>query len=180
MAGLSGIGRHVALTIVSAMHGVEVVTPKLTNNYTVKQFKDELKRVMAKAGVEGEQVVLLLEDFQFVNVQFLEMINSLLSSGEIPGLFEPNELDAMLNPLRDLSSNEGYRGSLAGFFALRVKANLHVVLIMDSSNPEFSLKCESNPAIFKTCTVLWMESWSKTTMMQIPDLFLKKSRKFCS
>merc|ERR1719193_169903 len=132
---------------------------------------------MAKAGVEGEQVVLLLEDFQFVNVQFLEMINSLLSSGEVPGLFEPNELDALLNPLRDLASNEGHRGPLAGFFAVRVKANLHVVLIMDSSNPEFSLKCESNPAIFKTCTVLWMESWSKSTMTQVPDLFLKKPRK---
>lgn len=36
---------------------------------------------MQLAGLEGQQVVLLLEDYQFVHPSFLEMINSLLSSG---------------------------------------------------------------------------------------------------
>ncbi len=36
---------------------------------------------MQLAGLEGQQVVLLLEDYQFVHPAFLEMINSLLSSG---------------------------------------------------------------------------------------------------
>lgn len=33
------------------------------------------------AGLEGQQVMLLLEDYQFVHPAFLEMVNSLLSSG---------------------------------------------------------------------------------------------------
>jgi len=37
---------------------------------------------MELAGIEAQQVVLLLEDYQFVHSTFLEMINSLLSSGE--------------------------------------------------------------------------------------------------
>ena len=36
---------------------------------------------MQLAGLEGQQVVLLLEDYQFVHTAFLEMVNSLLSSG---------------------------------------------------------------------------------------------------
>lgn len=36
---------------------------------------------MELAGIEAQQVVLLLEDYQFVHSMFLEMINSLLSSG---------------------------------------------------------------------------------------------------
>lgn len=36
---------------------------------------------MQMAGLEGQQVVLLLEDYQFVHPAFLEMVNSLLSSG---------------------------------------------------------------------------------------------------
>lgn len=36
---------------------------------------------MQLAGLEGQQVVLLLEDYQFVHSAFLEMVNSLLSSG---------------------------------------------------------------------------------------------------
>ena len=38
-------------------------------------------QVMQLAGLEGQQVVLLLEDYQFVHPSFLEMVNSLLSSG---------------------------------------------------------------------------------------------------
>lgn len=38
-------------------------------------------KVMQLAGLEGQQVVLLLEDHQFVHPAFLEMVNSLLSSG---------------------------------------------------------------------------------------------------
>lgn len=38
-------------------------------------------KVMQLAGLEGQQVVLLLEDYQFVHPAFLEMVNSLLSSG---------------------------------------------------------------------------------------------------
>jgi dynein heavy chain 2 len=57
---------------------------------------------MQLAGIEGEQVVLLLEDHQFIEPQFLEMINSLLSSGEVPGLYTPEELDPILGPLRDM------------------------------------------------------------------------------
>ena len=72
---------------------------------------------MQKTGLDDEQVVLLLEDHQFVEPQFLEMINSLLSSGEIPGLYTPEELDPLLAPLRELASESGFRGPLFNFFA---------------------------------------------------------------
>lgn len=38
---------------------------------------------MQLAGVEGEQVYMLLEDYQVTDVAFLDMVNSLLSSGEV-------------------------------------------------------------------------------------------------
>ena len=39
-------------------------------------------QVLHLAGVEAQQAVLLLEDYQFVQPTFLEMVNSLLSSGK--------------------------------------------------------------------------------------------------
>lgn len=41
----------------------------------------DVLQVMQVAGLEGQQVILLLEDYQFVHPAFLEMVNSLLSSG---------------------------------------------------------------------------------------------------
>lgn len=40
-------------------------------------------QVMQLAGVEGQQVYLLLEDHQITDIAFLDMVNSLLSSGEV-------------------------------------------------------------------------------------------------
>lgn len=72
---------------------------------------------MQQAGIDGEQVVLLLEDHHFVDPTFLELVNSLLSAGEVPGLYSPEELEPILNPLRDMASEAGFRGTLVNFFA---------------------------------------------------------------
>lgn len=127
---------------------------------------------MQLSGIEGEQVVLILEDHQ-VDASFLELINSLLSAGEVPGLYTPEELEPLLGPLRDQASQDGFRGTLVSYFASRVKRNLHIVLIMDSSSRDFTANCESNPAFYKNCAFEWMEGWSRESMGQ------SKRTKFC-
>jgi len=72
---------------------------------------------MLKTGIEGEEVVLLLEDYQFVEPQFLEVVNSLVSAGEVPGLYTPEELDPLLAPIKDQASEAGFRGTIAQYFA---------------------------------------------------------------
>jgi len=74
---------------------------------------------MQRCGIEDEQVVLLVEDHQVVDHSFLEIINSLLSAGEVPGLYTPEELEPILSPLRDQASEEGFRGPLVQYFADR-------------------------------------------------------------
>ena len=130
---------------------------------------------MQQAGVDGTQILFLLEDHQLVDPAFLELINSLLSAGEVPGLFAPEELEHLLGPLRDSMSQEGFRGTLAGYFSARVKANLHIVLIMDSSSPNFMVYCESNPALYTHCSFQSMEGWSKQSMLRIPQMFLRST-----
>ena len=69
------------------------------------------------AGIEGKQVVLLLEDHQFVDQQFLELVNSLLSAGEVPGLYTHEELEPLLAPIKDEASEVGFRGSIVQYYA---------------------------------------------------------------
>merc|ERR1719427_1965841 len=114
---------------------------------------------MQSAGIEGEQVIFLLEDYQLVHSSFLELINSLLSAGEVAGLYTSEELEPLLAPIREQAIDAGHRGPLHNYFAKRIKSNLHVVLIMDSTNENFTFNCESNPALYKQCQVQWMECW---------------------
>ncbi|XP_075347137.1 cytoplasmic dynein 2 heavy chain 1 isoform X3 [Mycteria americana] len=172
LAGRSGVGRRTVTSLVSHMHGAVLITPKISRDYQLKQFKNDLKYVMELAGIEGQQVVLLLEDYQFVHSTFLEMINSLLSSGEVPGLYKIEELEPLLSPLKDQASQDGFTGPIFNYFTYRIQQNLHVVLVMDSTNLNFTINCESNPALYKKCQVLWMETWSENSMKKIPEMLL--------
>lgn len=173
LSGRSGVGRRTALSLVAHMHQIEVFTPHISRSYSLKQFKLDLKVIMQQAGVEGKETILLIEDYQVVDSSFLELINSLLSSGEVSGLFSPEELEPVLAPLRDQMSQDGFRGSLLAYFSSRVKVNLHVALIMDSSSDSFAVNCEANPAFYTFCSFQSMESWSKQNMLRVPRMYLQ-------
>ncbi|XP_022257756.1 cytoplasmic dynein 2 heavy chain 1-like, partial [Limulus polyphemus] len=174
LAGVSGVGRRLAASVVAHMHQATLFSPKISRNYGVKQFKNDLKSLFQVAGIDGHQVVMILEDHHLIDSQFLELVNSILAAGEIPGLYAPEEMEPLLGPLRDKSSQEGFRGSIYSYFAKRVQQNIHIVLVMNFSDPTFTVNCESNPSFYKCCSVQWWRGWSRDSMRQIPSMFLKK------
>ena len=121
---------------------------------------------MQIAGIEGENIILLIEDHQMVEQVFLELINSLLCAGDVPGLYTSEELDPILAPLREQAMQEEFRGPLYSYFAHRVMKNLHIVLIMDCTSSSFTAHCEANPALYKSSAFQWMDSWSKESMLK--------------
>lgn len=93
------------------------------------------------SGIEGKDVLLLLEDYQMIDEEFLELVDSLLSSGDVPGLYTSQELEPLLSPLKDLAAEEGFRGSASSFFAQRkfgielvVLLQIHTLLLKDFCN----------------------------------------------
>ena len=110
--------------------------------------------------------MFFLEDHHFLEREFIEVVNSLLSAGEIPGLYSPEELEPLLAPLKDsfqAAQSEGSNAPRTCFehFVNRCRENLRVVLSMDPTHPHFLSSVAANPALFKDCVVLWMDQWSE-------------------
>jgi len=177
LAGRSGVGRRSAVSVAAASLRAILLPLHMGKGYGLKQFRNELKAAMQVAGVEGEQVLLLLEDHNVADdPRYLDMINSVLSSGEVPGLYSTEELEPLLTPLKERATNEGYSGgNLLSFFARSVYRNLHVVLVMDCTSKSFVQNCESNPALYKECQVVWRERWSESTMLALPKAMLAQA-----
>ncbi|CAK9088100.1 Cytoplasmic dynein 2 heavy chain 1 (Dynein heavy chain isotype 1B) [Durusdinium trenchii] len=179
LAGRCGVGRRTATMLAAHMHGMEFFTPNLSSasgtQGSLKSFCNELKHVVQTAGVEGRHTVLYVEDHQIFAEEVLEMLNSLLCSGEVPGLFKHEELVPLLEPLKELMNDEIGDGSVRNpleFFVRRVQQFLHVVVSMDPSNDKFLLRCESNPALYTTCSILWFGEWSRQAIQDFPGLYL--------
>ena len=70
---------------------VAVTTPPLTLLLTL-QTPQDLKRLYVQAGVQRKESVFLFSDTQIVEESFLEDINGMLSTGEVPNLYSPDEM----------------------------------------------------------------------------------------
>jgi dynein heavy chain 2 len=126
LVGRSGVGRRTATSLVAHMRGMKFFTLNVQDNYTRKHFYAELKTMLACAGVENESVVFYVEDHQMLLGEVLESINSLLSSGEVPGLYKHEELGPLLEPLREEMQDVGGFRTPYDFFIHRIRNNLHI------------------------------------------------------
>jgi dynein heavy chain len=57
---------------------------------------------MFGSGIDGESICLVLTDTQIVKETFLEDINNLLNTGDIPNLFLPEDYDKIINSVRPI------------------------------------------------------------------------------
>lgn len=69
----------------------------MTKRYGVSEFKEDLKNLYAVCGVAGKPTVFILIDNQIMDEQFLEIINNMLSSGEVTNLYKPDEFEDVRN-----------------------------------------------------------------------------------
>lgn len=99
------------------MHGFRVFSPRVSGSYTLKHFCQDLKQAMSAVALEPEPAVFLLEDYQLLDDKFLQYVNQLLATSNIPGLFTQQEFEQMSGQLRDLASQDGYDGELAAYFS---------------------------------------------------------------
>ena len=96
----------------------------LTSQTTIPlNFTSATKSILQVAGIEGTGVVFYVEDHHIhVLNDVLETINSLLSSGEVPGLYTHEELEPLLAPLREqMMQVDGYFRTPYEFFLHQIK-----------------------------------------------------------
>ena len=79
------------------MLDIPVFTLSPGRSYSNKEFRRDLKIVLNEVGVEGKKYILFVEDHHLLEPSFLEVINSLISAGEAPGLYTSEEIDPMLS-----------------------------------------------------------------------------------
>jgi dynein heavy chain 1 len=107
-------------------------------------------------------------------------MNSLLASGEVPGLFEGPDManlqeEAKMAASRDnvsLSTEEEHYK----FFCRHVQNNLHVVFTMNPSNEDFDNRNATAPALYNRCVVDWFGEWSSMALYQVGHEFTQDMR----
>ena len=118
----------------------KIVHPYVKKSHLIFFSLTDLKRLYFTAGVENKPTVFLFVDTQVVEEVFLEDISNILSSGEVPNLYKPDEFEEVRNALSDDMKKAGIDDTPANAFQFlldRVKGNLHLVLGMSPVGEAF-------------------------------------------
>ena len=87
LAGVGGSGRQSLTTLAAHVAQYELFQIQLSKNYDGAAWRDDLKLLLRQAGVEGKPTVFLFSDTQIKDESFVEDINNVLNTGEVPNLF---------------------------------------------------------------------------------------------
>ncbi|CAL1542606.1 unnamed protein product [Lymnaea stagnalis] len=174
LVGLDGTGKSTIVHLASYIGNCEMYRLKLHNQYGASEFRDDLKALFKRAGVKGIPTVFLLTDADIVKESFLEDINCILNSGEVPDLFDNEELDGITMELKAAASEAGIpdtRASVYAFFIQQIRQKLHVVLTMSPAGERFRQRCRMNPALINCCTIDWFDEWTDEAMLSVAKVF---------
>ncbi|ESN99131.1 hypothetical protein HELRODRAFT_66985, partial [Helobdella robusta] len=171
MCGQSGVGRKTCIKLMAYMHQLDLFSPKITRSYGMKQFKSDLKNIVQTAVIENREVIFLLEDYQMTEAQFYQLINGMISEGEVSNLYSPEELETVVANVRDQCSSEGFQGNPLQYLFAKLKQNLHICLLMDWSDESFVTTCKNNPSIMKLSNFIWMDMWNEECAKEVSCIY---------
>lgn len=85
-------------------------------NYGINEWNEDIKKVLRYAGCEGKPITFFLSDNQIVNEGFVEDINMLLNTGDIPNLFQSDERADILDKVSNIAQSQvGLIGNIITF-----------------------------------------------------------------
>uniref|UniRef100_A0A8C4E4W3 AAA+ ATPase domain-containing protein n=1 Tax=Dicentrarchus labrax TaxID=13489 RepID=A0A8C4E4W3_DICLA len=178
LVGIGGSGRQSATKLGTYISDYVLFQIELTKSYSMSDWRDDLKRIMLKAGIEGKSLVFLFNDSQIKDEAMLEDINMLLNTGDVPNIFPADERADIIEKMQGIARMEGKKIdatplSLYNFFIDRVKANLHIVLAMSPIGDAFRNRLRMFPSLINCCTIDWFHAWPKDALEMVAYKFLE-------
>ncbi|KAI8430874.1 hypothetical protein MSG28_001007 [Choristoneura fumiferana] len=144
---------------------------ELKRNYDTPEFHDDLRRMYMRAGVGNEDTVFLFTDTQILKEGFLEDINNMLNSGEVPNLFEGDTYEQVQTGCRSDAAKAGLnpadRDGVYYYFINRVRGRLHLCICMSPVGEAFRRRCRMFPSLVNCCTIDWFTKWPPEALLSV-------------
>ena len=144
LIGVGGSGKQSLTRMGSHMYEMEYKQIEIVKGYGQKHFNEFIKERMFETGIEGRKVTFAMTDSQILKETFLEDINNILNTGEVPNLMlqeDKDKIESEVRPIVIEMKLEPSTDIIKQFFVERVRENLHIALCMSPVGDDLRIRC---------------------------------------
>ena len=172
LIGVKSSGRKSLVRLSLHMSSMEMFEIQITRTYNFTEWREDMKNLMKQCGANDLPTGFVISDVQIVGSFQLEDISNLMINGEIPNLFERDEMEQIK---ADMIQNEMLTDKEPwSLFMQRVKKHLHLILVFSPYGSAFKESMLAYPALRTETTIDWYMPWSRTALDSVALAALKK------
>lgn len=120
---------------------------------------------MLQSGIYGKEIAFTMTDSQILKESFLEDINNILNTGEVPNLMLGEDKDMIAQELPNQIKIEGSQDIILQEFVKRVRQNFHICLCMSPVGNDLRVRCRQFPSLVNCCTLDWFSKWPPEALL---------------
>ncbi|XP_059853521.1 dynein axonemal heavy chain 17 [Delphinus delphis] len=176
LVGVGGSGKQSLSRLAAYISALDVFQITLKKGYGIPDLKLDLSAQYIKSAVKNVPSVFLMTDSQVAEEQFLVLINDLLASGEIPGLFMDDEVENIISSMRPQVKSLGLtdtREACWKFFIEKVRRHLKVILCFSPVGSVLRVRARKFPAVVNCTAIDWFHEWPEDALVSVSTHFLE-------
>lgn len=179
LIGVGGSGRQSLTRLAAHITDYAMYYVEIPRQYGTSEWHEDIKSILKTVSSSDLHGVFLFTDMQIKEESFLEDINNLLNSGEVPNLFSIDEKSEIIEKMRQIDrqrdksiQTDGSSVALFSFFIQIVREQLHIALCMSPIGAALRNRVRKFPAIVNCCTIDWFQPWPPDALIAVSTRFL--------
>ncbi|XP_051490092.1 dynein axonemal heavy chain 10 [Apus apus] len=183
LIGVGGSGKQSLARLAAYTAGCEIFEITLSRGYGESNFREDLKNLYQKLGLENKSMVFLFTDAHVAEESFLELINNMLTSGMVPALFPDDEKDSILSQIGEEANKAGVnpaKESVWQYFLSKCASNLHIVLGMSPVGDSLRTWCRNFPGLVNNTGIDWFMPWPPQALYAVAQSFVENNKRIPS
>jgi dynein heavy chain len=176
LIGMGGSGKQSLIRMSSFMYEMSFRQLEIVKGFNSKLFRERIKEMMFDAALRGVKIAFAITDSMIIDESFLEDLNNMLNTGEIPNLMLPEDKEAILGEeMRKIVTDRKLidtAETLQAVFVDRVREFFHICLCMSPVGDTLRLRVRQFPSLVNCCTIDWFSAWPREALLFVSTEFL--------